>query len=273
MAWRLQRLMLTPAFRVVLRVGLPVALVGIVGLIWLGSEDRRAALRDSVLEVRRSIENRPEFMVQLMQIDGASETVAEDIREAVSIDFPVSSFELDTQAIRALIQDLDPVRSVAVRVRPGGVLQVDIEPRVPAAVWRSREGLHTIDETGAHIASLTSRTAQPDLPLVAGDGADRVLPEALALYQAAAPLHDRLRGIVRVAQRRWDVVLDRGQRILLPETGAIEAFERVIALDSAQDILGRDVARVDMRLADRPTVQMNQNATREWWNIRQLSGQ
>lgn len=273
LAWRLQRLMLTPAVRVGLRIGLPVALVAAIGLVWLGSADRRAALRDTVLEMRRAVENRPVFMVHMMQIDGASAEVAEDIREAVSIDFPLSSFDLDLAELRSLIKALDPVKAVAVRVRPGGVLQVDIDPRTPAAVWRSREGLSTVDANGAHVAVLAGRSLRADLPLFAGDGADRAIPEGLALYQAAAPMHLRLRGIVRIAERRWDVVLDKGQRIMLPETGAIEALERVIALDGAQDILGRDVARVDMRLAARPTVQMNQDATREWWSIRQLSGQ
>ena len=49
--------------------------------------------------------------------------------------------------------------------------------------------------------------------------------------------------------------------------------ERVIALEGAQDVLARDVARVDMRLAQRPTVQMNKDATQELWRIRQISGQ
>jgi cell division protein FtsQ len=38
-------------------------------------------------------------------------------------------------------------------------------------------------------------------------------------------------------------------------------------------VLARDVARVDMRLAQRPTVQMNKDATQELWRIRQISGQ
>jgi len=85
----------------------------------------------------------------------------------------------------------------------------------------------------------------------------------------------RLRGIVRMGARRWDVVLDRDQRILLPEDGALRALEQVIALENAPDVqvLSRDVARVDMRLPDRPTVRMNQEAIQEWWLIRQQAGQ
>jgi cell division protein FtsQ len=54
-----------------------------------------------------------------------------------------------------------------------------------------------------------------------------------------------------VGERRWDVVLDRDQRILLPETEPGRALERVLALDQAQDLLDRDVT-VDLRLEPPP---------------------
>ena len=42
-----------------------------------------------------------------------------------------------------------------------------------------------------------------------------------------------LRGLVRVGDRRWDLVLDRNQKIMLPEQNAPAALERLIALDKA----------------------------------------
>ena len=43
-------------------------------------------------------------------------------------------------------------------------------------------------------------------------------------------IRDRLRGFERIGARRWDVVLDRGQRIMLPEQGAERMLEQVIAM-------------------------------------------
>ena len=51
-----------------------------------------------------------------------------------------------------------------------------------------------------------------------------------------------------------DVVLTREQRILLPEEGALTAFQKVIALDKAQDLLARDVAVIDFRNPQRPVL-------------------
>lgn len=93
----------------------------------------------------------------------------------------------------------------------------------------------------------------------------------MAILQAAAPLSSRLRGLVRMGERRWDVVLDRGQRILLPETDPVRALERVIVLAEVQDMLERDLAAVDMRLASRPTIRMNENAVSEWWRVTNMT--
>lgn len=272
-SWRMQRLMLTPGFKFALRVGLPFTLSLLAGTLYLSDETRRAGALQVVADIRASIEERPEFMVKLMAIDGASDRLASEIRTALPLEFPLSSFDLDLPQLREQITALNGVRQADVRIRPGGVLQIDVTPRVPVAVWRSAEGLALVDKTGAHVARVERRLDHPDLPLIAGEGAEDHVPQALRLFAAANVLGDRLRGLVRVGERRWDVVLDRDQRIMLPEENALQALERVIALEGAQEVLTRDVARVDMRLASRPTVRMNEEATREWWHIRQLSGQ
>ena len=272
-SWRMQRLMLTPGFRFALRVGLPFTLSLLAGTIYMADEERRGSVVQAIADVRASIEERPEFMVKLMAIDGASDLLSSEIRTALPLEFPLSSFDLDLPQIREKITDIDGVRQANVRIRPGGVLQIDVTPRVPVAVWPSETGLALVDNTGAHVARIGARRDHASLPLIAGAGAAKAVPEALKLIGAANVLGDRLRGLVRVGGRRWDVVLDRDQTIMLPEENALQALERVIALEGAQDVLARDVARVDMRLAQRPTVQMNKDATQELWRIRQISGQ
>ena len=87
---------------------------------------------------------------------------------------------------------------------------------------------------------------------------------------AAGPVRPRLRGLTRVGNRRWDLVLDRDQRILLPESDPIPALEQVLALDRAQDILARDIVHVDMRNPVRPTILLAAPATGELRHIRDI---
>ena len=266
--YRYQRLMLTPLFRRVLRVGVPFTLALGVGLIYFANEARRDGFNLAVAEMRAEFENRPEFMVKLMAIDGATVELAEDIREIVPLDFPLSSFELDLEAIRQNVAGLQAVKTARVKIKSGGILQIDIEERQPVAVWRTSQGLELLDAEGVAFRALDSRFERADLPLIAGDGASQALAEAMQILAVAAPLQARLRGVARIGDRRWDIVLDRDQRIMLPEERPVQALQRVLALNTARDLLGRDVTVVDMRVAHRPTIRMSEAATRERWKAR-----
>ncbi len=269
-SYRLQRLWLTPLFRLLVRAGLPLVLVAGATSWYLAQPENREALMAQVAELRRSIEERPEFMVKLMVIEGASDSVADDIREILPVDFPISSFDLDLQAMRERIEELDAVAQADLRIRAGGVLEIRIVERQPAAVWRVHGDLELLDAEGRRVAVLDSRLERPDLPLLVGVGAERAVPEALALFEAAAPVRERIRGLVRVGERRWDLVLDRDQRIMLPEREPVQALLQVMALNEAQELLARDVTVVDMRIPARPTLRLSETAIEELRTLRRV---
>lgn len=269
-SYRYQRLMLTPLFRKMLFLGLPLGISLGLAAAYLAQPERREAIVQAYFDLREQIETRPEFMVNLLAVEGASREIEDDIREIFPHDLPSSSFDIDLEEVREMIVGLPAVADANVRIRQGGVMVAEVSERVPVAIWRSRDGLGLLDAEGVLIGEIDTRAARADLPVVAGEGADRVVPEALALFMAGKPLGHRLRGLVRVGERRWDVVLDGGQRILLPEAGPVRALERVIVLDDVQDMLSRDLVAVDMRLAARPTIRMNTAAAEDWWQARSL---
>lgn len=259
-SYRYQRLMLTPSYRRLLRVGLPCALAVLAAALWLASAENRAALGARIEAVKDSVQERPEFMVTSIRITGADRALTAAIGEVARLDLPVSSFDLDLDALRGKVTDLTAVRSAQVGVKPGGALEIAVVQRVPVAVWRYADGLRLIDAEGVMTGMISERSLRSDLPLIAGDGAKDAIDEALALFAAAAPIAPRVRGLVRMGERRWDMVLDGDLRILLPTERPVQALERVIALHQAQEMLDRDVAVVDMRIGDRPTIRLGPTA-------------
>jgi cell division protein FtsQ len=268
--YRMERLMLTPLFRLLLRFGLPCLLTFSIATWWLSYDDNRMKIIDTYADLRSQVESRPEFMVNMMAVDGASDLVAEGIRQILPLDFPISSFDLDLEAMRETVVSLDPVKSARLYVRQGNVLQVEVVERLPVVLWRNEQGLQLLDDEGMLVGPAFLRSDWPELPLIVGDGANGLVTEALELVAAAEPLAARLRGLVRMGERRWDVVLDRDQRILLPETEAVRALERVIAMDHAVNMLERDLVAVDLRLPNRPTLRMTDGAVQELIRIRAI---
>ncbi len=269
-SYRAQRMWLTPIYRRFLRIGLPSLAVVMALALYLGDEQQRTAIWEHVQEVRREIEDRPEFRVNLMGVDGASPAVTAQIRGAVSLDLPISSFDLDLDALRARIEALPAVQTADLRIQSGGYLAVRVVERVPALIWQTRDGAVLIDAEGHFVAGLDERPLERPLPAVAGEGADRVVDEALRIHAAASPLGDLLRGLVRMGDRRWDVVLTDGRRILLPEQGAVQALDRTLALQDVAEILSRDVVRIDLRNPDRLTVQLSDAAMEDLRRMRAL---
>lgn len=273
MRYRLSRLWLTPAVRHFVRVGVPILLMVGVLAAWLSDADRRADLMAIGTSVRAAIENRPQFQVTGVVVRSRSPEVAQGVEQLLGLSFPVSSFQLDLAALRDAAEALDAVDRASLQVR-SGVLEVVIEERIPAMIWRNGAGLDLLDAEGHRVARLASRTARPDLPLIAGAGAPAAIAEAHQLWAAAAPLQARLRGLVRIGERRWDVILDRDQRIMLPAEGALGALEHVMAMNMMpQDLLGRDVRVVDLRNPTRPTLRLSPDAMTELIrNRRESSG-
>lgn len=268
-AYRMQRLWLTPIIRRLTRVGVPTFLIAFSVGIYLSDDTRRENLGQTFATLRDNVKSRPEFMVTLLSVEGTSAPLAAMVRDTLAIPLPVSSLDLDLTAAHDRVMELPAVKSVTLRIRSGGILEAQVEEREPALVWRAPQGLILLDAEGHAIAGIESRSVRADLPLIAGEGADRAVPEAMALIAAAAPLTERFRGLVRMGERRWDVVLDRDQRILLPETDPVLALESLLALDEAQQVLARDIFAVDLRLPQRPALRLAPHALTE---LRRASG-
>ena len=258
--YRLERMWLRPIWRRAVRIGVPAFLVAMTAGIWLSDEDRRALLSDGVQQIMTKVQSREEFQVRTMTVEGASPVVDKALRAMLPVDLPASSFDIDLTALRLQVMQLDVIESIDLRIKPGGILSAVVKEREPAILWRHARGIEILDKTGHRVASVTSRDVRPELPLIAGDGADLAVPEALALIDAAGPILPRVRGLVRRGERRWDLVLDHGQRIMLPAKGALIAMEAAIALDRAQDMLGRDIAAVDLRNPSRPVMRLGIDA-------------
>lgn len=267
--YRWQRWMLTPGVKAGLRIGTPLLLIGLIAGVWTSKPENRAMVTDQIAEWTDAVQNRPEFTLTRLDIIGADAQTVADVQTMLPLEFPVSSFDLDLVEMKATVEDLYAVKHASVRVGDGGVLEIDVVPRVPVAVWRDKGTLRLIDADQVTSGILETRAARRDLPLIAGEGAHAHLEEALTLFHTAQPIKDDVRALVRMGERRWDLVLDKGIRLMLPSDSPVAALDRIIVVNGAKDMLSRDIAAVDMRNPDRPVLRMSPDAANA---LRRASG-
>ena len=71
-------------------------------------------------------------MIEVAAIDGASDQLANEIREIIPLDFPVSYFDLDIKYLHKVVNDIPAVASASIKITVSGVLQIEVLERTPA---------------------------------------------------------------------------------------------------------------------------------------------
>ena len=256
-AYRIMRLLLIPRLRLIFTLGFPSLLIfcATLGLfininVW---ENISAIKKD----LKLAFVERPEFMIKVASIDGSSDELANEIREILPLDFPVSYFDLDIKYLHKVVNEIPAVASAAIKISVGGVLQINVTEKSPAFIWRKDNVMSVIDETGSFIRIANSRVDYPKLPLVVGEAANLVVSEISSLMQANEYFKDHVRAFIRVGERRWDLILENNVRIMLPQREFLAAFDRLMLMDEAGSLLSGRLSNIDMRLVVRPTVRVD----------------
>ena len=256
-AYRIMRLLLIPRLRLIFTLGFPSLLIfcATLGLfininVW---ENISAIKKD----LKLAFVERPEFMIKVASIDGSSDELANEIREILPLDFPVSYFDLDIKYLHKIVNEIPAVASAAIKISAGGVLQINVAEKSPSFIWRKDNIMSVIDETGSFIRIANSRVDYPKLPLVVGEAADLAVSEISSLMQANEYFKDHVRAFIRVGERRWDLILENNVRIMLPQREFLAAFDRLLLMNEAGSLLSGRLSNIDMRLVVRPTVRVD----------------
>jgi cell division protein FtsQ len=177
----------------------------------------------------------------------------------------VYAVALDQQSIAMPLVDLEGVRQKLLKYgwvadarvsrRLPDTLAIEIVERKPAAVWQHSQQLTLVDAKGVALEPV-SLNAMPNLPLVIGPDANVQATALTALMDHAPQLKPVLDGAMWIGDRRWDLKFQSGETLMLPEgeAAAVAALKKFAELDAAQRLLGRGMARFDMRNPDQMAV-------------------
>lgn len=199
------------------------------------------------------------FSIRAITITGPKVLEAPEILTAAGIDPTRSLLFLSASDVRARLMAVPLVRdAVVTRLFPNR-LTIAIEERDPVALWQKDGRLSIVSGDGVVIDSdVDDRFAS--LPFVVGEGANVNVGEFLALLDKAGDLRGRIVAGIRVGDRRWDLKMDNGLRVALPETDPATAVQELATLDHQGKLLDKDLVSVDLRMPGRLTVRLSEDA-------------
>ena len=164
---------------------------------------------------------------------------------------------VDVSAIRGELLSYGWVKDARVSRRFPDTLVVDIVERTPSALWQEESRLSLIDAEGV-VLDRVPVSQMPDLPLLIGKGANRQSVPLDRLLTKAPSIKAQLVSATWIGGRRWDLALQSGETIALPEgqSAAEQALTRFAKMDKASGLLGRGIVRFDLRIPGKMTVRL-----------------
>lgn len=199
--------------------------------------------------------------VQEVTVSGRTRTAVGDLLHAVGLGRGDSLLAFDPNQARRRIQKLPWVESAVVRRTIPDTVHIDLVERRPYARWQHGGKTRVIDRNGTIVAD----TATPEfakLPMVVGAGAAERARNIFKIINSRPALAARVRAATLVRERRWNIEMNDGIVIRLPERDPQVAWQQFAALEKNYAILERDIVMVDLRIADRLIVRLSPEAAR-----------
>jgi cell division protein FtsQ len=212
-------------------------------------------------DARNAVGNAVGFRITGVAISGRKQLTQDEILAIGGVTGRSSLLFLDAATVRDRLKASPWIADATVLKLYPGQLQIDITERKPFALWQQDGAVSLIADDGAVLEPWVSRRFT-SLPLVVGKGAETRARDFLALLAQYPQVRSVVKAIIFVGERRWNLRLADGLDVRLPETGVEKSLALLSKLDKEDRLFSRDITAIDLRLSDRVTVQLSDDAAK-----------
>ena len=241
--------------------GIAAALTLIVASVAYGAVrgGHLPVVMEELRDFRDGVANLAGFRITSIALAGQRRLSREDVLTTAGITGRTSLLFLDASEVRTRLKANPWIADATVLKLYPGRLHIAVTERDAFALWQRDGKVEVIADDGAVVEPYAGQYFAK-LPLVVGIGAETRAKGFVAALDKYPSVRDQLSAAVLVAERRWNVMLKNGINILLPAEGLEQALDTLVRLDRDNKILSRDIATIDLRLADRVTVRQSDEA-------------
>jgi cell division protein FtsQ len=236
-----------------------ISLVVASGIFGVVRGGHMQMLVSELRDTRDALANAVGFRITSIALAGQRHLTRDDILKIAGVTGRTSLLFLDASEARERLK-ADPwiADATVLKLYPGR-LHIAVTERDAFALWQRDGKVEVIADDGTVVGPYTGAPFTA-LPLVVGVGAATRAKDFLALLDRYPAIRSRLHAAVLVAERRWNVMLKNGIDIRLPEADTAVALDTLLKFDQDKKLLTRDLAAIDLRLPDRITVQLSDEA-------------
>lgn len=245
------------------RVGIAATVLMLAGTVALGvvKGNHVDEMVDALNDTRNALANAAGFRISSVILNGRKQLTQDEILGIGGINGRSSLLFLDAAAVRDKLKANSWIADANVLKLYPDRLQIDITERTAFALWQEDGKLSVIADDGTVLEKyVPSRFVK--LPFVVGKGADSRAKDFIALLDRYPQVRAVTKAAIFVGERRWNLRLNDGLDIRLPENDVGNALATLSKLDQDDHLFSKDITVVDMRLADRLTVRLSDDAAK-----------
>lgn len=214
---------------------------------------------EAVKEAKDAAANASGFHIAAVAISGHKHVGREDVLAMVGVTDRTSLLFFDAEAARQKLKANPWIADATVLKLYPDRLQITVQEREAFALWQKEGKIFVVAGDGTVVEPFVKGRIT-GLPLVVGPGAETRAREFLTVLDRFPEVRDQMRAAILVAERRWNLRLKSGITVRLPEAHPEQALATLIGLDRDKRLLSRDVSGIDLRLPDRVTVRLSEDA-------------
>jgi cell division protein FtsQ len=192
------------------------------------------------------------FGISEIHITGNRRTPYSQVLEVLGMQPGQSIFSADLWNAQQKLNALEWIASAEIHRRYPDAIFVNLVEKRPFALWQAPPDAHgeapiwVVERNGKLI---TSRDLEKfrRLPKLLGAGAPEAAADLVDQVTAHRAIAARIAAYSRISQRRWNLILDDGVTVQLPETGWQKQLDALEHLIIDKGILERDVTQIDLR--------------------------
>jgi len=221
-------------------------LIFVIGAVLAGQvywQDNLAVFNENL-----SVMYGDKFTIKQINVSGNNQLAGEEVIGVSHLQLGQNLLSLDVNMVREALEQNGWVESAAVsRVYPYTV-NITIEEAIPQALWWNNDGFYLIARSGRIIKQIPDPLGKPPYMLIFGAEAPSKYSK---MYQELFnhAIFPQVVAMSNIRGRRWDIYLEDGTLIKLPEINVGKALNLLDKLHKNGIMKSRGVRELDMRLS------------------------
>jgi cell division protein FtsQ len=190
------------------------------------------------------------FNIRKIEFDGNERVQDLLLLKTSGLKYKSNIFAVSVRGVKRRLESIAWIKSAVVQRKLPDTIRIRVAERIPIAILQSKYNLYLIDADGK-VLEHDGIGNFGNLPIVTGEGAAREADRLLCCLNRFPKIRRQLVFAVRIGKRRWNIKINRGITVKLPEKGMTQALGILEEISDKNGYFNDDMATIDMRVPDR----------------------